>query len=197
MTTAAGAEAEIVRLRASPPHGRLAPVTRAMSAQFIGRKNELARLRDAYEQSAAGVAQTVLLGGEAGVGKTRLVEQFGSTCAGRLAIGSCVEVGGDGVPYAAFTGVLRTLNEEGVLSCAGWERDELARLLPELGAAPPTRIDDEFGRARLFEAVRTALANAAADRPWWSWRTICTGPTAPPATCSATWPGCCAAAGSC
>ena len=157
--------AGIIVLRPVRAHGRLAPVTRAMSAEFIGRDDEKAALRAAFERAAAGLPQIVLLGGEAGVGKTRLVEEFARECAGRLALGSCVEVGGDGVPYAAFTGVLRTLNDEDVLSCAGWERDELARLLPELGAAPPTRIDDEFGRARLFEAVRTALVNAAAERP--------------------------------
>ena len=136
-----------------------------MSAEFIGRKSELSRLRTAFERSAAGFPQTVLLGGEAGVGKSRLVQEFARRSGGRLALGSCVEVGGDGVPYAAFTGALRALSEAGVLACDGWERDELARLLPELGAAPPTRIDDEFGRARLFEAVRAALVGAAAEKP--------------------------------
>jgi predicted ATPase len=165
MSTAALAVAEEIPLRLSEDHGRLASVARSVSAQFIGRKSELARLRTALERSAAGFPQTVLLGGEAGVGKSRLVQEFAERSGGRLAHGSCVEVGGDGVPYAAFTVALRALSEAGVLSCDGWERDELARLLPELGAAPPTRIDDEFGRARLFEAVRTALVGAAVDRP--------------------------------
>jgi ATP/maltotriose-dependent transcriptional regulator MalT len=132
---------------------------------FIGRKSELARLRSAFERVAAGQPQSVLLGGEAGVGKTRLVEEFAGLSGVALALGACVEIGGDGVPYAAFTGVLRTLHETDLLRCGGWERDELSRLLPELGAAPPARIDDEFGRVRLFEAVKTALLAAAAERP--------------------------------
>ena len=150
--------------RLSPERGRLTDVTRSTSPVFIGRRSELSRLRAAFERAATGQPQSVLLGGEAGVGKTRLVEEFAEQSGAALALGACVEIGGDGVPYAAFTGVLRRLNETDLLRCRGWERDELARLLPELGAAPPTRIDDEFGRVRLFEAVTTALLAAAAER---------------------------------
>jgi DNA-binding CsgD family transcriptional regulator len=136
-----------------------------VSREFIGRKSELNRLRAALERSAAGSPQTVLLGGEAGVGKTRLVEEFARRSGVRLVVGSCIEVGGDGVPYAAFTGALRVLDEAGLITCAGWERDELARLLPEFGAAPPARIDDQFARSRLFEAVRAVLVCSAAEQP--------------------------------
>ncbi|HWG27081.1 helix-turn-helix transcriptional regulator [Actinospica sp.] len=136
-----------------------------MSREFIGRESELSRLRAALERSAAGAPQTVLLGGEAGVGKSRLIEEFARRSGARLAIGSCIEVGGDGVPYAAFTGALRSLDEAHLITCDGWERDELARLLPEFGAAPPARIDDQFARARLFEAVRAVLVGAAAEQP--------------------------------
>ena len=157
--------ATITTLRMSEGHGRLTDVARSVSREFIGRRSELARLRAAFERSAAGTPQTVLLGGEAGVGKTRLVEEFGRRSGARLAFGACIEVGGDGVPYAAFTGALRALAEAGLLTCEGWERDELARLLPELGAAPPARIDDQFARSRLFEAVRTAFVAASAEQP--------------------------------
>jgi DNA-binding CsgD family transcriptional regulator len=136
-----------------------------VSRDFIGRESELARLRAALERSAAGAPQTVLLGGEAGVGKTRLVEEFARRSAVRLAVGSCIEVGGDGVPYAAFTGALRSLDEAHLVSCGGWERDELSRLLPEFGSAPPARIDDQFARSRLFEAVRAVLVGAAVEQP--------------------------------
>jgi ATP/maltotriose-dependent transcriptional regulator MalT len=151
--------------RLSAERGRLTDVTRSTSPVFIGRKSELSRLRSAFERAVAGQPQSVLLGGEAGVGKTRLVEEFAGQSGAVLALGACVEIGGDGVPYAAFTGVLRRLHETDLLRCNGWEQDELARLLPELGAAPPARIDDEFGRVRLFEAVKTALLAAAAERP--------------------------------
>ncbi|HET9172847.1 MAG TPA: AAA family ATPase [Actinospica sp.] len=140
-------------------------MTRAVSGEFIGRESELSVLRAALERSAAGIPQTVLLGGEAGVGKSRLVEEFARRGGARLAVGSCIEVGGDGVPYAAFTGALRALDEADLITCGGWERDELARLLPEFGAAPPARIDDQFARSRLFEAVRAVLVGAAAERP--------------------------------
>jgi ATP/maltotriose-dependent transcriptional regulator MalT len=155
----------IIPLPVSPERGRLADVARSVSREFIGRRSELAQLRTAFERSAAGSPQTVLLGGEAGVGKTRLVEEFARRSGARLAFGACIEVGGDGVPYAAFTGALRSLAEAGLITCECWERDELSRLLPELGAAPPARIDDQFARARLFEAVRTAFVGAAAEQP--------------------------------
>jgi len=165
MRTGPPGPAPITTLPLSVDHGRLTHVARSVSREFIGRRSELAQLRAAFERSAAGIPQTVLLGGEAGVGKTRLVEEFAERSGARLAFGSCIEVGGDGVPYAAFTGALRSLVEAGLLTCGGWERDELARLLPELGAAPPARIDDQFARPRLFEAVRTAFVGAAAEQP--------------------------------
>ena len=165
MNPQARGTAAIIPLRPSVDHGRLTSVTRSVSREFIGRRSELAQLRAAFERSAAGVPQTVLLGGEAGVGKTRLIEEFALRSGARLALGSCIEVGGDGVPYAAFTGALRSLDEAGLVACSSWERDELSRLLPELGAAPPARIDDQFARARLFEAVRTAFVGAAAEQP--------------------------------
>jgi len=152
-------------LRLSARRGRLAGVARSVSREFIGRKSELAKLRAALERSAAGSPQTVLLGGEAGVGKSRLVEEFARRSGVLLATGSCIEVGGDGVPYAAFTGALRSLDDADLIACEGWERDELARLLPEFGAAPPARIDDQFARSRLFEAVRAVLVCAAAEKP--------------------------------
>ena len=165
MRTAAPRLAPIIALPLSAGHGRLTTVAREVSREFIGRRSELAQLRAAFERAAAGTPRTVLLGGEAGVGKTRLVEEFAERSGARLAFGSCIEVGGDGVPYAAFTGALRSLAEAGLVTCGGWERDELARLLPELGAAPPARIDDQFARPRLFEAVRTAFVGAAAEQP--------------------------------
>ena len=165
MSTETTAGARIIPLRLSQPHGRLTDVARSVSREFIGRKSELARLRAALERSAAGAPQTVLLGGEAGVGKSRLVEEFARRSGVRLAIGSCIEVGGDGVPYAAFTGALRSLDEAHLITCDGWERDELSRLLPEFGAAPPARMDDQFARSRLFEAVRAVLVGAGAEEP--------------------------------
>ena len=51
---------------------------RVSSPDFVGRSAELAELRAAYERAAGGEAAAVLVGGEAGVGKTRLVGEVAS-----------------------------------------------------------------------------------------------------------------------
>jgi predicted ATPase len=48
----------------------------AGTSPFLGRARELSRLRDAWRASAAGRAQLVLVSGEAGIGKTRLVDEL-------------------------------------------------------------------------------------------------------------------------
>ena len=55
----------------------------------------------------------LLIGGEAGVGKSRLVSEFAERAraagAARVLCGYCLELGADGLPFAPFTGVLREL----------------------------------------------------------------------------------------
>ncbi|MEU2776197.1 AAA family ATPase, partial [Streptomyces sp. NPDC007162] len=113
--------------------------------------------------------QALLLGGEAGVGKTRLVEEFAAVACREgavVALGGCVEIGADGLPFAPFSSALRTLRaalpDEWAAAAAGQE-EELARLLPELGEATTSR-HDEQGTARLFELAARLLERIAADR---------------------------------
>ncbi|GGW74504.1 helix-turn-helix transcriptional regulator [Streptomyces lucensis JCM 4490] len=144
--------------------------TRSVSPVFVGRTDELGTLNDALARAAAGEPQALLLGGEAGVGKTRLVEEF-TMAAGRreavVALGGCVEIGADGLPFAPFSSALRALRdalpEEFAAAGAGQE-EELARLLPELGEATSSR-HDEQGMARLFELTARLLERVAADHP--------------------------------
>lgn len=154
----------------SRPRAMLAPVdTRSVSPVFVGRSDELDVLNDALSRAAAGEPQALLVGGEAGVGKTRLVEEFAAT-AGRggavVAVGGCVEIGADGLPFAPFSSALRALRralpDEFAVAAAGQE-DELARLLPECGQSTVGRHDEE-GMARLFELVARLLERVAADR---------------------------------
>ncbi|MGW1274563.1 ATP-binding protein, partial [Streptomyces sp. NPDC002491] len=149
----------------------LAPVENtSVSPVFVGRCDELDILHDALSRAAAGEPRALLVGGEAGVGKTRLVEEFAVT-AGRgggavVAVGGCVEIGADGLPFAPFSTALRALRralpDEFAAAAAGQE-DELARLLPECGRSTAGRHDEE-GTARLFELVARLLERVAADR---------------------------------
>src|SRR5215831_3657362 len=114
---------------------------RVSSPVLVGRAAEAAQLWAAFERAQAGSPVTVLVAGEAGVGKTRLVtELIGRVRAhGALAlVGGCLDVGEGVVAYAPVAEALRSLGSavdptelERVL---GGTRAELARLVPELGA---------------------------------------------------------------
>ena len=104
----------------------------------MGREAEIERLMGALDELAGGTPGTVLLGAEAGGGKSRLVAEFTErcetgACAGRGMRGS----GTAGLPFAPFTAALRALVRElgasevtGLLP--GGTAGELAGLVPEL-----------------------------------------------------------------
>ncbi|KOG34688.1 helix-turn-helix transcriptional regulator [Streptomyces resistomycificus] len=153
--------------------------TQSVSPVFVGRTEELDTLSDALARAAGGGPsqasgtegdpQALLLGGEAGVGKTRLVEEFATAARRRGAVvvlGGCVEIGADGLPFAPFSTALRALRRElpdELAAAAAGQEEELARLLPELGEAASGRHDEE-GMARLFELTARLLERVAADR---------------------------------
>ncbi|WP_069770477.1 AAA family ATPase [Streptomyces sp. LUP30] len=147
----------------------LAPVeTRSVSPVFVGRADELDTLNEALSRAAAGEPQALLIGGEAGVGKTRLVEEFATAACRRgavVALGGCVEIGADGLPFAPFSTALRALRRalpDELAACAAGQEEELARLLPELGQSRTGRHDEE-GMARLFELTARLLERVAAE----------------------------------
>ncbi|MEU8357887.1 AAA family ATPase [Nonomuraea sp. NPDC048882] len=141
----------------------------AVSPLFVGRARELAALGDALGRARAGASSTVLVGGEAGVGKTRLVREFTGHRAedARVLIGGCLELGTEGLPFAPFTAVLRglvrELGRDGVTALVpGGDTRGLARLLPEFGEPGEEGAE---ARARLFEQVLGLLERLAEDRP--------------------------------
>ena len=150
----------------SDPRGMLNPEMsgRASSPVLVGRDEQMAALDAAFASARQGGPSAVLLGGEAGVGKSRLVSEFSRTAAeagARVLTGGCLELGTDGLPFAPFTAVLRDLvHEMGADAVAamlpGRTTRGLARLLPELGE-PDTGGDPAEARARLFEEVLRAL----------------------------------------
>jgi DNA-binding CsgD family transcriptional regulator len=151
------------------------------SATFVGRTEELARLAAAWDRAAAGTPTAVLVGGEAGVGKTRLVGEAAAAvrqAGGMVLAGGCVELGGEGVPFAplieALRALARDLDEPGLARMLpGQARVELARLLPELGppggTAEPQAPGGDPGpwtdQGRLFELLLGLLERLGAERP--------------------------------
>ena len=142
-----------------------------VSPVFAGREAELTLLADAFEDAAGGTPRTVLVGAEAGGGKSRLVTEFAGTVGDRALIlaGGCVELGAGGLPYAPFTAALRQLvRARGAVEVAGLlpgrAAGELGVLLPDFGT-PPAGADPETARARLFEVLLTLLETLAEQQP--------------------------------
>ena len=82
---------------------------------FVGRAEQLDRLEQALRSAQQGAPTTVLIGGEAGIGKTRLIGEFTARARDRGALvleGACLELGEQGLPYAAVSEALRDLDRE-------------------------------------------------------------------------------------
>jgi predicted ATPase len=157
------------------------------SPVLVGRREELAWLSEALARVRSGGTAALLIGGDAGVGKSRLVSEFGAAggvsagaaggvsagvsagAAGgapvRVLTGRCPELGAVGLPFAPFTAILRDLVRDwgtvGVAVPPGWE---LIRLLPELGE-PARKGNPRSARARLFVQMVSLLEQLARQRP--------------------------------
>ena len=149
------------------------------SSRLIGRVAELAELEAALRDAADGRPSLAFVAGESGVGKSRMVSEFARRTrdgGARVAIGECVELGEEELPYAPIVSVLRSLAREGdaVLDeLPPGVRAELATLLPELGRDTAGRAPDELranettlGQPRLFEALLTLLDQLGRDQPF-------------------------------
>jgi DNA-binding CsgD family transcriptional regulator/tetratricopeptide (TPR) repeat protein len=142
------------------------------SPVFVGRRPELTLLLAAVERAAAGEPAVVLVGGEAGVGKTRLVEEAGAHAAAagaRVLTGACVELGGDRLPLAPLADALRVLArstpERELSELLGPARRELARLLPELDPEAALASGQAARTSQLVELVLGVVERLAAKRP--------------------------------
>jgi DNA-binding CsgD family transcriptional regulator len=138
------------------------------SPAMVGRDADLAMLHDEFTQSVSG-PRAVAIGGEAGIGKTRLVSEFAATVASdaTVLVGRSVELGPDGAPYSVYSGVLRDLltaiGRDALLAAAGPSAAVLSVLVPELDDAhEPSR---RTGAERLYEVVAVLLENVARERP--------------------------------
>jgi predicted ATPase len=128
---------------------------------FVGREAESARLAAARDRAAAGVPAVVLVGGEAGVGKSRLVGELvaGSRAVGATVLaGGCVELGGEGLPFAPVVAALREL-------AGGLGDAELATLVPEPARSELARLVPELGPAAGMAGSGTPPAPAPAGGP--------------------------------
>jgi len=140
----------------------------APAAPLMGRDQELARLRYALHDAAAGRGGAVAVIGEAGIGKTRLVEALALEAMEKSAavmMGRAHESERI-LPFAPWVAAVRdaglTLNGGPAGLDAVW-RDELARLFPELGPARVTADAEDY--LRVFEALVQLFTRVAGTQP--------------------------------
>ncbi len=144
---------------------------RLAGTAFVGRAEELRLLVGALEQAAAGQGQTVLLAGEAGIGKTRLTREalgLARSCGFQLLEASAYPLEG-GLAYAlmldAFGPHLRRLDASRQAALVTGLPD-LGRLFSGLGLPHPTPLGDPaLEKTRLFEAVARLLERLSHEAP--------------------------------
>lgn len=153
------------------PMGPLAPPT-----PIVGRQQELALVMNHYKAAKEGLARVVLLTGEPGIGKTRLLDEVALWTAQDGAIvlrGNASEA--EGMPpflpfLEAFGRYIRVTPQEQLRMQVATVPQLLANLLPELAVylhdlhvAPP--LPPEQTRLRLYEAIGTFLSAVSQSRP--------------------------------
>ena len=156
---------DILRTAVPPPAAPPATPSRDpaphRAASFVGREGELAALVSAAGEAAADGARVALVTGEAGMGKSTLVEHLGARLerdGWLVAAGRCPEA--DGAPPAwAWVEALRAV------AAAVPPGEFAAELAPLLADSMPVDSDAAAGRFRLRRAVWGWLAAAAARRP--------------------------------
>jgi DNA-binding NarL/FixJ family response regulator len=143
---------------------------RVARASFVGRAGELEMLEDALAAAAASHGSTVLIRGEAGIGKTRLVTELAERARAsgtRVLTGRCIDLVGPGVSWLPVVEALRPLRGSPVFAEAPADLRQLSRLVPDLAAsqAPPSAEPvSGDSQLRLFEELRSLferLTNAA------------------------------------
>jgi hypothetical protein len=145
-------------LRASTPaDARPAPPV----AGIAGRRTELTAVRRHF-QTGTGL---MLVTGEAGIGKTRLVTAAAQSADTFVALGHCLPLSTQ-VPLMPIVDVLRAIHDvddgqrlkEALAVAPPYVHESLARLLPELAARLAPASPDEFSRQRLFAATARCLS---------------------------------------
>src|SRR5262245_46746758 len=158
------------------PYQQDEPAALLTQTPFVGRRAELARLGQRLRDARAGHGAVVLLEGEAGIGKTRTLEELAETARAEGAAvlwGRCYE-GEAARPYGPFAEALteyaRRAPAETLRADLGLSAAPLARLVPELrerlpDLPEPVALQPDAERVRLLDAMVQSLLALAARAP--------------------------------
>jgi DNA-binding CsgD family transcriptional regulator len=174
----------------SAGHATIDGVPRWDDRPLVGRADELARLLAHVDRAVAGRSCAVLLAGDAGVGKTRLLDELAARATARgvrVLTGHCVDLGDVGLPYLPFVDLLRPVAADAQLAALAARHPAAAGLLAGRAGADPGQPPVESagdpadlgrpllprglqapaddGRLQLFEAVAALLGELADAGP--------------------------------
>lgn len=138
-----------------------------INSAMVGRDADLTALRRAFDRAAGAEPSAVLIEGEAGIGKSRLLREFQTEIAARadVHIGRCLDLGAARSVYGPLTSILRSivdrLGADEARAAVGVGAEALRMLVPELGEGTASR--ESTSPDALRGAVAT-LIEAAAER---------------------------------
>jgi DNA-binding CsgD family transcriptional regulator/tetratricopeptide (TPR) repeat protein len=143
-----------------------------VSPVFVGRRDELASLAGPMRRAQDSEPGCALIGGEAGVGKTRLAGELAARAAAAgftVLVGHCIELGAEGLPLAPLVDALRALARttppEELAELLGPAGPGLGRLLPELAPDATWLPAEGMHAGQLLELVLGLLGRLSAGRP--------------------------------
>lgn len=143
---------------------------------FVGRDRELQELLGGLEDAAAGRGRLFLIGGEPGVGKSRLADELAAVArqrGSRTVWGRAWEDAGAPAYWPwiqAFRAYLRGTDTDVMRRQLGVRAADLAQMLPEIAPTVPDLVepgsaDPDAARFRLFDSAAAFLINAAREGP--------------------------------
>lgn len=158
------------------PEAAATAATLSERSTFVGRERERAAVTAALDRALAGNGSLVMIGGEPGVGKTRLCEEVmreAEQRGCRVLLGRCYESEA-AVPYMPFVEILekasQVVDRDVFLQALGDSAPEIARVLPRLRRMypqipAPLELPPEQERRYLFNSIHEFLMRGAAIRP--------------------------------
>ncbi|MBA2633727.1 MAG: AAA family ATPase [Chloroflexi bacterium] len=151
-------------------------VQQAIGTPFVGRDRELEELHRGLRDTVAGRGSLVLIGGEPGIGKSRLADQLVSRARDedlRVLIGRCWD--GAGAPaywpwVQALRMLVRGLGDDELRRLLGTGAGDVAQIVPELRERLPelpaaAAIESESARFQLFDSTAAFLRRAGEAGP--------------------------------
>lgn len=160
----------------SVPYATIDSVPRlATGLPLVARSQELSQLTEGLDTAGSGSPGGVLVAGDAGVGKSRLLTELANvarTAGWHVLVGRCISVGDSGLPYLPFREIVdqAATIDPGIVT----DRPALGRLVSggnPTSAGTPSRTessradDGQFGQIQLFDAVVDALSALSTQSP--------------------------------